>query len=199
MTILTCSTEVQLWQDAVRHGEDMCAVSLQEELEAYLVFLLMRYMNHPEVAKQVLAAKFLDSMQAHGSQRQSLLQSLGDESLLFAGLFPHLAERRQVKLRYFVEIGQAAYANISLKTNDLFSSLARQFVMLMDVLQSIHQHSKNATNILPLEAYERWNTIGSQRALHILQQYSSATPVSTPTPQEEDGCLIKLSPKDQLQ
>ncbi|OGT45181.1 MAG: hypothetical protein A3E83_07855 [Gammaproteobacteria bacterium RIFCSPHIGHO2_12_FULL_41_20] len=198
MTILTSSTEVTLWQDMVRHGEDMCAVSLREELEAYLVFLLMRYMSHPEVTKQILAAKFLESVQVQGAQRHAILQSLGDESLLFAGLFPHLAEKRQVKLRYFVEIGKAAYESISLKTNDLFWSLAQQFVMLMDVLQSIHQHSKEVTDLLPLEAYERWNTVGSQRALHILQKYSTATPVYSPEPPEELG-LIKLSPKDKSQ
>ena len=201
MTILTCSTEVSLWRDTVRHGEDMCAIALEEELEAYLVFLLMRYVSHPEVAKRVLAAKFLESMQVHGSQRQALLQSLGDESLLFAGLFPHLAQRKQVKLRYFVDIGKAAYSTISLKKNDLFCTLAQQFVVLMDVLQSIHQHAKDVADLLPLEAYERWNTIGSQRALHILEQYSTATPIQVPVSPEDSSDLgiIKLSPKDKLQ
>jgi hypothetical protein len=37
----------------------------------------------------------------------------------------------------------------------------------MDVLQSVNQRHI----LLPLEAYELWNELGSQRALHALREF----------------------------
>ena len=187
MSILTNSTQVELWQEAVRHGEDICSVSLKEDLESYLVFLLMKHVNQPEVTKQILATKLFESLQSDRFRRHLLLQDVGDESLLFAGLFPQIAVKRRVKIRYFVEIGRTAYAALSQQANDLYGSLAGQFVILMDVLQSIRQYSKESADLLPLEAYEQWNTVGSQRALRILQLYSAAMPLQT---HEQQDSLI---------
>lgn len=165
MNLLTNDNALILWQDTVKHAEEICAVSLQQELESYLVSLLVHYSRKPEVAKQVFAATFLEAMHAHDNHS---LQQMGDQCLLFAGLFPRAAEKKLVKISYFVDLGRSAYTSISTKTNDLFGSLAFQFVVLMDVLQSIRPQP----NLLPLEAYEQWNEVGSQRALKILREYT---------------------------
>jgi hypothetical protein len=172
MTVLTSPTSVALWYDAIKYAEDRCSIALKEDLEAYLVSLLIRYTNKPEVAKQILATAFLEALQLRENERHATLQYVGDQCLLFAGLFPRVAEKRHVKISYFVGIGRSAYANVSKKTNDLFGSLAMQFVVLMDVLQSIRQHQE----LLPLEAYNQWDTVGSQRALRVLQGYTKGTP-----------------------
>lgn len=41
--------------------------------------------------------------------RSERLKDIGDHCLLFAGLFPQHAERRQVRLGHMVELGQNAY------------------------------------------------------------------------------------------
>lgn len=169
MTLLTNTTTVVLWQDVIKHAEESCSISLKEELEAYLVSLLIRYTNKPEVAKQILAIAYLEGLQLRLRERSVILQHVGDQCLLFAGLFPRIAEKRHVKIGYFVDLGRGAYSAVSRTTNDLYSSLALQFVTLMDVLQSIPQYPA----LLPLEAYEQWEEVGSQRALKILQAYSS--------------------------
>lgn len=38
MNILTNSTSTALWHDIVHEAETSCAVSLEEEIESYLVF-----------------------------------------------------------------------------------------------------------------------------------------------------------------
>ena len=158
-----------LWQQVVRDAEKECAVSLETALENYLISLLYRYIDKPEMVRKVFAVAFLQALQQQTHQRQLSLQQVGDQCLILTGLFPHHTNRRTVKMRYFVDLGQAAYAAISNDTNDsLYNTLAMRFVLLMDVLQSIRQYH----DLLPLEAYEQWHELGSQRAFKILQSYT---------------------------
>lgn len=173
MARLLTSTSVALWHEMIHDAEKSCAIQLQEEIESYLVFLMMRYMSKPEIVKQILAVDFLHGIQSNPNQRAWMLQEVGDKCLIFTGLFPKQAEKRLVKVSYFVNLGQSSYATISKEQNDLYGSLAEQFVPLMDVLQSVRKGA--AAELLPLEAYELWHETGSQRAYSILQQYTTAS------------------------
>jgi hypothetical protein len=133
----------------------------------------MRYSNKPEMAQLVFAENYLHALKQQVSQRNLSLQNVGDQCLLYAGLFPHQAEMRHVKITYFVDLGRIAYTTISKTTNDVFSALALQFVALMDVLQSIPEKPV----LSPLEAYEQWDKLKSKRALQILQGYSKGLPI----------------------
>jgi hypothetical protein len=178
MNLLTNTSSVALWQETIRDAQQACAVTLKSELEAYLVYLLIHYTNKPDLAKQVMAIKFLESLQLHKERRLILLQEVGDQCLLLTGLFPHIVVKRHVKINYFVGLGQAAYANVSKKATDLYHSLAMHFIVLMDVLQSIRQCS----DLLPLQAYEQWSELGSQRAFKVLQNYTLGVPILTTKP-----------------
>lgn len=177
MKLLVNSTPIALWHDIIHDAESSCAVVLQEELESYLVFLLVRYTNKPDVVKQIIATEFLESLKLTPCKKELALQEVGDKCLLFSGLFPNIAEKRFVKIGYFVNLGQAAYGTISKTNNDVYSSLSKQFVPLMDILQSIRRYSKNAPDLLPIQAYDLWNETGSQRALSVLKQYTKAIPI----------------------
>ncbi len=176
MNLLLHSTPTALWHSIIHNAEETCSVFLKEELEAYLVFLLSRYTTKPEFVNQLIAHEFLRAMASTPAERNQALKDVGDKCLLFAGLFPSIAEKRLVKLSYFVKLGQAAYIGMSAKENDLYESLAEQFVSMMDILQSIRYHSKEHAELLPLQAYEVWSETGSQRALSILKQYTSSIP-----------------------
>lgn len=176
MTLLLNSTPTALWHDIIHEAEATCAIALQEDIESYLVFLLMRYTQKPEFVKQIIATNFLQGIKLTRAKRKLILQNVGDHCLLFAGLFPHQATKRLVKVGYFVKLGQSAYTAISTIEDDLYSLLAKSFVPLMDVLQSIRRYSKEYPDLLPLEAYELWNETGSPRALSTLKQYTQATP-----------------------
>lgn len=177
MKLLLNSTPVALWHEIIHEAQMMCDITLLEELETYLVFLMIRHTNKPEVVKQVVAYEFLRNLNKTCGERQQTLQAVGDQCLILAGLFPHIAAKRLVNIRYFVDMGQSAYANISRARNDIYALLARQFVSLMDILQSIRQYSKEYVDLLPLEAYELWSETGSQRALSVLKKYTHSTPV----------------------
>ena len=174
MTLLTQDTALALWHDVIKHAESNCSIHLDEDLESYLISLLIRYTNKPEIVDKVFALAFLEAANMPNSQRQVVLQEVGDQCLLFAGLFPHTAEKKRVKISYFVNLGRTAYNAVSHNANDLYWSLGVKFVSLMDVLQAIPTH----TDLLPLTAYELWREVGSQRALKILQSYTKAIPVT---------------------
>ena len=165
MTILLSTATSTIWQEAVKTAESACLVTLDDRVESYLVSLLNRYVNRPDIVKQVFAKAYLEALERQAMERSLSLQQVGDQCLLFAGLFPKQAQRKHVKINYFVDVGRAAYNSIS--KNEFFSSLAMQFVLLMDILQSI----RGETDLLPLEAYEQWTELGSQRAFRILQSY----------------------------
>ncbi len=185
MNILTNVTSTALWHEVVCTAEQSCSVALKEEIESYLVFLLMRYINKPEVVKQIIALDFLQSLERPSVQREAALCEVGDKCLLLAGLFPSIAKSRLVRVSYFVNLGQAAYFGISKKNNDLYDHLSHQFVLLMDILQSIRQYTKTFPDLLPLDAYELWNDTGSQRALSALKQYT----------QHSQGIPIMINPQ----
>ncbi len=179
MKVLVNSTSMAAWHEIIHEAEANCAIVLTEETEAYLVFLLMRYLEKPEIVKQVMAEEFLEGLQLAAGQREQILRGVGDKCLLFSGLFPKMAERRLVKISYFVNLGQSAYATLARTRYDLYASLARQFVTLMDVLQSIRSDTRDFPDLLPLQAYDLWNETGSKRALKVLNQYTQAIPMMT--------------------
>jgi hypothetical protein len=189
MKVLVNSTPVALWQNIIHEAEIACSTTLPDELEAYVVMLMLRYMDKPELTRQIMATQLLEGLKQHASAREASLQRVGDACLLFSGLFPGLAEKRLVKISYFINLGRGAYATVSRTSNDLYALLAQQFVAIMDILQSIGQHAQQKPQLMPLQAYELWNECGSQRALRVLKQYTQATPLSI---NNNHGCIIKL-------
>src|SRR6185437_11353883 len=97
MKLLINSTSLALWYDIIHDAEHTCAIALKEEIEAYLVFLMMRYTARPEIVKQIMAADFLYSINLPRlAERELGLQEVGDKCLIYSGLFPTVAEKRLV-------------------------------------------------------------------------------------------------------
>ncbi len=140
MKLLTQSTPLALWYEIIQEAESKSGISLKQDLESYLIFLLIRYIKRPDLLHQILATEFLTGLKHSQSKRIIVLQEVGDQCLLFSGLFPGIAERRLVKLSYYVNLGQSAYAGVSRIRNDLFSSLSHQFVRVMNVLQATREN-----------------------------------------------------------
>ena len=101
------------WLSLVNEAESAAALHLDEEMQSYLVFLLMRFTESPELAASVLAMEYLQSMRSQGRVGQDQLRNVGDKCLLYSGLFPERAERRRVKISYFVDLGRSAYQQLS--------------------------------------------------------------------------------------
>jgi len=180
--IVTNSTSTTQWQTLVTEASQACSINLSEDIESYLVFLLMRFTGSPQLAQNVMAIEYLHSVNKFGTQRSQSLRDVGDQCLLYSGLFPGRARRRRVRVSYYVNIGKSAYLLLSNQGRfaepDIFANLAKQFVHLMDILQTMREVNNTSVLLDPIAAEELWRDTGSNHALQNLQKFtrSAAAP-----------------------
>ena len=132
-----------LWQDLVREGEARAEVRLTETTESYLVFLLMQHLRDGALAGRTLALEWLAALDRVGTVRAETLRDVGDRSLLIAGFYPGLAERRRVAPAYYLRLGQLAYdgaADVARRSErPLFEELAKAAASLVRVLAAMRR------------------------------------------------------------
>lgn len=186
-TLLTQPGAAAQWQALVAEAESAAARPLGEELESYLVFLLMRFERTPHMADSVLALDYLRAMLAAGRIKHERLRDVGDQCLLYSGLFPQQAERRRVRIGYFVDLGRSAYQELAARLAggyaDLYALLSQDFVSMMDVLHAVRR--LGGARLDPLPAYELWRDTGSRAALQALREATGPTPLAA----RDDGAL----------
>ena len=154
------------WHKLVRDAETEYGHTLDEELESYLVFMLMRHTEKRSLAQAAIALQYLTTQELMDSERDGKLRDIGDQCLILSGLFPKRALRRNVRVSYYVEMGQSAYHHLSSTlqhaTGELYQQLCESFVTLMDILQTIRGFS---TPVLqPIQSLELWSDTGSLAA-----------------------------------
>lgn len=135
---LQLGAPLQLWYDLVRDGEDRVRTRLPEMIESYLVFMLQRHQGDAVIGQRVIALDWLGGQQLAGRERADALRDVGDRCLLIAGLFPGLAERRNLQPGYYAALGRTAYAEVATVTRagyaELFALLAQAFDTMLRVL-----------------------------------------------------------------
>ncbi len=165
------------WQSLVKEAESSNNLRLNDELESYLVFLLGYYNQRPDIANSILAKEFLTGMTEKYTRQRECLREVGDKCLLFAGFFPEQAEKKQVKIKYFIELGQTAYIQVASLSKpgsaSLYNALSYDFLSLMEILHSIRSLSDPKKELTPLQAFELWTDVKSQRALTVLRKNTS--------------------------
>ena len=176
MLLLQPTTTAQ-WQSLVKDAESSSNLRLNNELESYLVFLLGYYNHRPDIANSVLAKEFLTGMSERHTRQRECLREVGDKCLLFAGFFPEQAEKRQVKIKYFIELGQTAYIQVASLSKAgsaaLYNALSCDFISLMEILHAIRGLSDPVKELTPLQAFELWTDVNSQHALTVLRRHTS--------------------------
>jgi hypothetical protein len=155
---LCAGAQAELWQSVVRDAENRANRSLDEELQSYLVFTLMRFTADGELGARVMALDLLTSLDTPGSQQSLRLRDVGDRCLLLAGLYPEQARRRHVSLDYFCNIGRSAYDRLSLQLRQtlrgLYGRLSTAFHALVHVLLEVRRLSGQWHGLDPLARLE---------------------------------------------
>ena len=171
------SSELAQWHTLVQEAEHDYGCHLDEAMQSYLVFTLMRFSKNQQLNTQALAIDYLNSHHLPSNQRSEHLRDIGDQCLLVSGLYPQSAERRQVGVSYYVDLGRSAYHHIGTLTQqgiaDLYHQLAESFILLMDLLQTIRQYSTPAMH--PITAMDLWHETGSRAAYRQISR--SGTPL----------------------
>ncbi len=160
------SSELSQWHTLVSEAEQDYGCHLDETMQSYLVFTLMRFAKNQQLNSHALAIDYLTSHHLPQSLQHEQLRNIGDQCLLVSGLFPQTAEKRQVGVDYYVNVGRSAYHHISTVTQqgiaELYHQLAESFILLMDLLQTIRQYSSPA--LQPIAAMDLWHKTGSKAA-----------------------------------
>lgn len=175
--LLLQPTTTAQWQSLVKEAESNSNLRLNDELESYLVFLLGYYNQRPDIANSILAKEFLTGITEKYARQRECLREVGDKCLLFAGFFPEQAEKKQVKIKYFIELGQTAYIQVASLSKagsaSLYNALSYDFISLMEILHAIRGLSDPKKELTPLQAFELWTDVKSKRALTILHRTAS--------------------------
>ena len=160
------SSELSQWHALVHEAEQDYGCQLDEAMQSYLVFTLMRFAKNQQLNSHALAIDYLNTHHLSSSLRSEQLRDIGDQCLLVSGLFPQSAEKRLVGVTYYVDLGRSAYHHISTVTQkgmaELYQQLSESFILLMDLLQTIRQYSTPA--LQPIAAMDLWQKTGSRAA-----------------------------------
>lgn len=179
-SLILHETAIAQWHALLNEAQRTSSILLKEDLESYLVFLLMRFCRDPDLAASVLGLEFLNGYQdIVARHRHDLLKDVGDRCLLYAGLFPGRATKKRVKISYFVKLGQTAYSTVSnyaMTQEGLFSQLCQEFPKLMDVLHAM----RDTSGVDLLQSLELWHETGSQGAWQRLCSATHALPIVPP-------------------
>ncbi len=179
--VLISGNQVADWQKLVCDAETELGVTLDEEMESYLVFTLMRYTRRPDMASRIMALDYLHALQNNGGANQQQMREVADQCLLLTGLFPGRARRRRVSLTYYVDLGRGAYQHLAenlASMTEFYSRMAQQFIQAMDTLHTIRQMSEGELQLDPLEAFDLWQQTGSRAARAQVALITQAIPVA---------------------
>jgi len=142
-------TQTAQWHALVCEAESASQIFLDEELQSYLVFLLMRFLDKPGVAGKILALEYIESMLSSGQRKEAQLRDVGDACLIHAGFFPERARRKRVSEQYFIDLGCGAYQQLSVVAENpiapLYQRLSQTFLPIRDLLLAMRQ-LEEATN-----------------------------------------------------
>lgn len=167
-------TALAEWYEIVREAEAVSGLRVGEELECYLVNLLLRFTDKPTLADAVLGLDYLLAEQQLTPSKYNALREVGDQCLLYSGLYPERAERRRVPVSYFVALGQRAYCSAAMNISRdpelsiLFEQLGTRFVRLMDILLSLRALAGSDKQMSLLQAVELWQDTRSESAKKII-------------------------------
>jgi hypothetical protein len=186
--VIVGPTEVAIWQNLVSEAGQLRTINLHQDLESYLVFLLMRFTQSSHLFSTVLGIDFLTAINNLGQVREQQLREVGDQCLLLSGLFPGRVQRKRLELSYFVSLGKTAYASACTKSHSqtavLFAALGEAFVPLMDVLQALRTLEQGQSTMTALDEASLWFDNLDPHALNMWQRDHDSQLVLDPQDKE---------------
>lgn len=178
--VMLHTPDTALWHALIGEAQAITGYTLDSETEGYLVTTLMRFigkMNRGETQHNS-AMNFLDEFMDTGRIRYGSMRDVADQCLLFAGLFPDYAGQKKLPIDHFIDLGRGTYAELAAgQNNNVYAHLCRDFVKLMDILQSLRELDDGHSCLEPMQAYDLWVRTGSQSAIKSLERFSGSRPV----------------------
>lgn len=122
--------------DLVKRAENELTITLEHNIEAYLVHLFAYYLDKPNINTEPLGVKLLSSNTLPITTRKTVLKEVGDECLLIHAM--EWGKHRWPSNNYYADLGQTAYTNrafVVRPTEEIFDDLAVEFQTVTKVLR----------------------------------------------------------------
>jgi hypothetical protein len=167
-------------------------IKTQPHIEVYLVQLLKHYLDSKnlhqplsdsttEKPPDTFAEMYLQAMNSQEvTKKKELMRLVADRALYLTGFFSDSFQRKIVDIDYYVEIGSAAYSNLSAWTKEdtlsvVFSTFSKRFQDFVEVLNYISEKSLVQSDQNVLRLYDRYLRTGSDLAREKLTELGVVT------------------------
>lgn len=166
-------------------------VKSQPHIEAYLVQLLKYYLDsrnlhgpvmeeNSEKPVQTFAEMYLQAINSEMTKKKELMRAVADRSLYLTGFFSDSFQRKIVDIDYYVELGSAAYSNLSSWTKQdslaaVYSTISKRFHDYVEVLNYVSEKAQIQGDQNVLRLYDRYLRTGSDLAREKLTELGVVT------------------------
>ena len=167
------------FHERVDHAVSQCHVPVSRDGVYYITNLLVERSRARESGAKRLVDLHFEARSAPQAEAVRAYRELGDEALYVSGFFRQSLERRIVGVRYYQDMGAAAYDTLSRLfkvpgvVGDLarvFSELADEFVGCSEALAQIREGMRGKSDQDIIALYERWLSTGDQHAAARLRE-----------------------------
>ena len=157
------------WYKLILEAQSYANISLDSEIENYLINLLQQYLTNTELTNNIVSLDFLNNLN-NNIMNDNKLRDTADKCLVLTGLFPGYADKRKLSLDYFVNMGQSSYFYLSVTQakdlRELYESLSENFSSLSTVLNAIERIKRDTKDKLESEMHEDGEIIISNDKLY---------------------------------
>lgn len=120
----------------IKRAENELCISLEHNLEAYIVHVFAHFLDKPNVNTEPLGIKLMASNMLPVPSRKAILKEVGDECLIINAM--GWGKRKWPHDDYYAELGQTAYLNrafVVRPADALFDNLALNFSTATNIIR----------------------------------------------------------------
>jgi hypothetical protein len=164
MAVIPHASVESFFHEVVTEALENQGLDVAESTEFYLVGLLGEY-AHARIPDEPLSLK-LAGPANDSSERVKNLKQVGDTSLYVTGFFAESLERKIVGVDYYMDLGQAAYRELSRhlassSVAEVYDELAGRFPTFVDVLAEVRRNVDFVGHDV-VKLYEEWTRTRSE-------------------------------------
>ncbi|WP_119343986.1 hypothetical protein [Facilibium subflavum] len=141
MQLIMEKTAISAMYHLVQEGEKNSGVFLEEDLQAFIVYALLRNIRNNALKDFVFAEELLSAIQSMSIKR---LEVILDHALIYAGMYPKRVKKAGLSKTYYCDIGISASEHLSVyhaklrsSYEEVYRKIAKQFDELVYVLKSL--------------------------------------------------------------
>ena len=138
--VVIANTMVQSFYDLISEAKAVVGIELDIEVEAFVVYALLRHVKHTELKEITFAESLLSGISRKNTDE---LEKVLDCSLIYAGWYPKRAQKLGLSPSYFSDIGKTAslelayyYRMLKSSYQKTYAKISTEFDKLVMLLQS---------------------------------------------------------------